>query len=605
MYGVDRLLHRLVRDPRSVGADAVVTGAGSGIGRAFALELARRGGDVVCADIDAERAAETVALIAAETGRSAHAVRCDVADRADVEALVTVVCDVFSGAPTLVVNNAGVGIGGEPVGQVGLDDWDWALGINLWGVIHGCELFAPILRAAGRGGIINVASAAGFAAAPSMGPYNVSKAGVMSLSETLAAELAGSGVGVTVLCPTFVKTNVARDGRITEAGQNLAGRLMELTGTSPQSVAAMTLDAHDLGRLYVLPQLDANVIWRLKRFLPVPYARGLGVLGRFLPAAWATVSSHPTKGPAMAMDFDSMLQKIKDRQWALADIDWDAPGAELIEPELHAKLKPFISDLMWIENVGARGFAAMAKKAPDATLKSIYEHFHAEEQKHANAELALMRRWGMLDDDEIPSPNVNVQLVINWLDRYSDGLSLSFLGTVIPMLEVALDGALIKFITDEVKDPVAQEVFKRINSDESRHLAVDFEVMDMLGHASLRRRTIDFVGGWAQPSLLVGLLTYLPLLNKMRDNIVAMGVDEQRLYSAMKRYRSVGRRSEYTRRLPMFRFVATHGALVTNRDNVAYHAVADSLVTVTNWIPVSLVRRTPTWSRELTYEPTA
>ena len=87
---------------------------------------------------------------------------------------------------------------------------------------------------------------------------------------------------------------------------------------------------------------------------------------------------------------------------------------------------------MWIENVGARGFAAMAKKAPTPTLKSIYEHFHAEEQKHANAELALMRRWGMLGGagsgasgpnatgDEIPSPNVNVQLVINWLDRHSD-----------------------------------------------------------------------------------------------------------------------------------------------------------------------------------------
>ena len=155
----------------------------------------------------------------------------------------------------------------------------------------------------------------------------------------------------------------------------------------------------------------------------------------------------------MAMDLDNMLTMIKDRQWALADIDWDAPGAELIDPDLHAKLKPFLSDLMWIENVGARGFAAMARKAPTPTLKSIYEHFHAEEQKHANAELALMRRWGMLDDDEIPSPNINVQLVINWLDQYSDGMSLSFLGTVIPMLEVALDGALIKFITDEVKDP--------------------------------------------------------------------------------------------------------------------------------------------------------
>ncbi|GAB19466.1 hypothetical protein GOEFS_086_00360 [Gordonia effusa NBRC 100432] len=307
----------------------------------------------------------------------------------------------------------------------------------------------------------------------------------------------------------------------------------------------------------------------------------------------------------MAMDLDNMLTKIKDRQWALADIDWDAPGAELIDPELHAKLKPFLSDLMWIENVGARGFAAMAKKAPTPTLKSIYEHFHAEEQKHANAELALMRRWGMLDGDEIPSPNVNVQLVINWLDKHSDGMSLSFLGTVIPMLEVALDGALIKFITDEVKDPVAQEVFKRINSDESRHLAVDFEVMDILGHASTRKLAIDFVGGWVNPSLLVGLLSYMPLLNKMRDNIVAMGVDEQRLYGAMKRYKSVGERSEYARRLPMFRLVARHGGWVINRGNVPYHFAADSLVKITERIPFDLVHRKPTWSQELTYEPTA
>ncbi len=127
---------------------------------------------------------------------------------------------------------------------------------------------------------------------------------------------------------------------------------------------------------------------------------------------------------------------------ALVDIDWDAPGAETISPELHAKLKPFMSDLMWIENVGARGFAAMALKAPTGTLRDIYRHFHAEEQKHANAELALMRRWGgMLDGDEMPEPNINVKLVIDWLDKHSDGLSLSILGTVIPMLEVALDGA--------------------------------------------------------------------------------------------------------------------------------------------------------------------
>lgn len=304
------------------------------------------------------------------------------------------------------------------------------------------------------------------------------------------------------------------------------------------------------------------------------------------------------------MDLDNMLQKIKDKQWALVDIEWDAPGAELIEPELWAKLKPFMTDLMWIENVGARGFAALAKKAPTPALKSIYEHFHAEEQKHANAELALMRRWGMLDNDEIPAPNVNVQLVINWLDKYSDGMSISALGTVIPMLEVALDGALIKFITDAVKDPVAQEVFKRINADESRHLAVGFEVMDLLGHGGMRRLATDFVGSMLNPTLLIGVLSYVPLLNKMRDNIVAMGVDEERLYQAMRRFQSVGDRSEFARRLPTYRLIAWHGRKVIDRSS-KYHLIADSLVKVTGVIPMKVVHRTPTWSEELTYEPVA
>ena len=284
MFGIDRLLHHLVRDPITSDAKAVVTGAGSGIGRAFALELARRGAEVVCADIDEGRAKETVGLVQARGG-TAHAVVVDVADRAAVENLASFARTVFDGPPTLVINNAGVGIGGRPVGDIGLDDWDWALGINLWGVVHGCELFAPMLREAGRGGIINVASAAGFAAAPSMGPYNVSKAGVMSLSETLAAELAGTGVAVTVLCPTFVKTNVARDGRITEGSKNLAGTLMKLTGVPPDGVAAQTLDALDLGRLYVVPQLDANIVWHLKRHFPTPYVRGLGLLSRLLPSS--------------------------------------------------------------------------------------------------------------------------------------------------------------------------------------------------------------------------------------------------------------------------------------------------------------------------------
>ncbi|MGV0624852.1 SDR family NAD(P)-dependent oxidoreductase [Mycolicibacter minnesotensis] len=283
MFGLERVLRALRTERRTAHAKAVVTGAGSGIGRAFALELARRGGDVLCADIDADRAAETVALIEQLPTGSGHSVQCDVSDRGAVALLAEQAQEFFGGAPTLVINNAGVGIGGKPVGDIGFEDWDWALGINLWGVVYGCEVFTPLLRDAGRGGIINVASAAGFAAAPSMAAYNVSKAGVMSLSETLAAELNGSGVAVTVLCPTFVKTNVFTDGRITPGSMNLSQQLARWSGLSAENVAARTLDAHDSGRLYVVPQIDASVIWHLKRHFPALYVRGAGLVGRLLP----------------------------------------------------------------------------------------------------------------------------------------------------------------------------------------------------------------------------------------------------------------------------------------------------------------------------------
>ncbi|WP_433194169.1 SDR family NAD(P)-dependent oxidoreductase [Nocardia sp. CA-107356] len=292
MFGLERLIPIGIRPRRSHGARAVVTGAGSGIGRAFALEIAARGGQVICADIDESRADETVALIERDHPGAAHAFRCDVSQRADVEVLARFAESLFERPVTLVVNNAGVGIGGKHVGEIGFSDWEWALGINLWGVVHGCEIFAPQLRAARRGGIINVASAAAFAAAPSMAVYNASKAAVLSLSETMAAEMSGTGVAVTVLCPTFVKTNVARDGRITEHSARLADTLMRLTGFSPDRVARTTLDAHDRGQLYVLPQLDAHLIWRLKRYFPAQYTYALGLLDRLLPQENSTTTDR-------------------------------------------------------------------------------------------------------------------------------------------------------------------------------------------------------------------------------------------------------------------------------------------------------------------------
>lgn len=264
---------------RSQRADAVVTGAGSGIGRSFAIELARRGGRVVCADIDPVRAKETAALVG-RAGGAALDVACDVSDEGQVRDLADCSENWFGNTASLVINNAGIGAGGNVIGATAMRDWRSTLSVNLWGVIHGCEVFAPRLRARGNGGVINVASAASFGAAPRMGAYNVSKAGVLALSETLAAELSGTGVAVTVLCPTFVKTNIVDNPHIEESAAKLAANLMKWTGISPDSVARTTLDAHDRGRLYVLPQLDAKVAWRVKRAMPGPYTRALGLVER-------------------------------------------------------------------------------------------------------------------------------------------------------------------------------------------------------------------------------------------------------------------------------------------------------------------------------------
>ena len=270
-------------EKRSHKACAVVTGAGSGIGEAFAHELARRGGRVVCSDINPVTAEATAAAIRANGGE-AVAYACDVSKLEQVERLAEQ-AEAWLGCPVdMVINNAGVGAGGLNIGAIPMEDWHWVMGVNMWGVIHGCHVFAPKIRALGRGGIINVCSTASFAAAPLMGPYNVSKAAVLALSETLAAEMSGTGVAVTALCPTFVKTNIARDGRIPEGKSDFAAKLMQWTGIPAERVAKTTLNAMDRGQLYVLPQFDARTIWRTKRLLPAVYTRGAGLLSRLAAA---------------------------------------------------------------------------------------------------------------------------------------------------------------------------------------------------------------------------------------------------------------------------------------------------------------------------------
>lgn len=305
------------------------------------------------------------------------------------------------------------------------------------------------------------------------------------------------------------------------------------------------------------------------------------------------------------IDLDKMLAKVKATQWSLADIDWDAPGAELITDEQRPKLTAFMADLMWIEHVGARGFAAMARGAPTETLREMYRYFHAEEQRHANAEMALMKRWGMLDGDTLPEPNINIRLVIEWLDRYADDMPYHILSTVIPMLEVALDGALCKFLLDTVDDPVCHQAFKLINGDEARHLGVGFTVMEMQGRDANVLRIIEMLGPVVDPRLMLGFAVYLPLLNKMRDNVIGLGLPQQKLFDAINRFERIGERSPDIRRNPWYQIISRHGRIVTNRAVKAYHAPVDAMVWLTGKVPAALLPKAPSWVHELRWQPTA
>ncbi|MEI5643374.1 SDR family NAD(P)-dependent oxidoreductase [Acinetobacter baumannii] len=264
------------KDQPSRNAYAVVTGAGSGIGRSFAVELAKRGGSIVCADINLEAAKETVKLIE-QLGQKAFAVQCDVGQAEQVQALADQAEQLLDHPVTLIINNAGVGLGGK-FDEMSLEDWKWCMHVNLWGVIHGCHAFVPKLKKLGDGAIINVASAASYTAAPEMSVYNVTKAGVLALSETLSAELRKFNIKVNVLCPTLVPTNIIKNGRIPGRYSKLADHaLMNYAMTTSDAVAALTLNRLDRGQLYTTPQIDAKLFWLMKRTSPTLYAKFLGL----------------------------------------------------------------------------------------------------------------------------------------------------------------------------------------------------------------------------------------------------------------------------------------------------------------------------------------
>ena len=241
---------------RLSGRTAVVTGGASGIGRALIQRFAREGANVVVADLD-DAGMAAVAGEAQALGVKALAVRTDVADLAQVQALAARAFEAF-GAVHVLCNNAGVAMWGG-LESATHSDWQWVLGVNLWGVIHGVEAFVPRMIARGEPAhIVNTASMAGLIASKGLGVYNTSKYAVVGLSETLAKDLKPYRIGVSVLCPLGVQTQIRQSERNRPAAlrneRDERAAPVELIGRSlaPETVADMVLAAIHANELYVI-----------------------------------------------------------------------------------------------------------------------------------------------------------------------------------------------------------------------------------------------------------------------------------------------------------------------------------------------------------------
>jgi NADP-dependent 3-hydroxy acid dehydrogenase YdfG len=271
----------------------VITGAGSGIGRALAVNLARKGALLALSDVDEAGLAETVALATQAGSPDVHPARLDVADRAAFASYASDVAAHF-GRVNVVINNAGVALAGD-INDLAYEDMEWIVGINFWGVVHGTKEFLPHLIASGDGHVVNLSSLFGLLAMPGQGAYNATKFAVRGFTEALREEMliGRHPVGVTCVHPGGIKTAIARNARVaaTEDKKKTAELFdKKLARMTPEKAAEIIVKGIQKNRARVLVGIDAHALHQFQKHAGSRYEDVVALVSRkVLPPKTAVV----------------------------------------------------------------------------------------------------------------------------------------------------------------------------------------------------------------------------------------------------------------------------------------------------------------------------
>lgn len=247
------------------GKRAFITGAGGGLGRALSLKLAADGWLIGITDIKDEALAESKKLIE-QAGGKALTYKFDVSKRDDYKTAFNDYISQTKGID-LLINNAGVGDGGL-FGEYSLDNWDWITGINLMAAVYGSHFAVPIMKQQKNGHIISIASAAGIANMPNMSMYNVTKAGVISLMESIYSEVYAFNIGASVVCPTFFRSNIMQYNRGDKNATSIGQVIINRAKFSPDEIADYVLTQAGKKQFYILHPYQAKLVFHVKRFFP-------------------------------------------------------------------------------------------------------------------------------------------------------------------------------------------------------------------------------------------------------------------------------------------------------------------------------------------------